>query len=167
MKYVTILNGEQYEVEIDKDGNISVNGTPHHVDFMDLGSSLYSIISNNKSVELVIEDEGGTVSVQMGGRLYETQVLDERALLLAQRRGGLSSSSGEVTAPMPGLIVAIQVNEGDTVTKGQTVVILESMKMQNELKASIDGVVTSVSTTAGKSVDKNDLLIVITPPESE
>jgi biotin carboxyl carrier protein len=167
MKYVTMLNGEQYEVEIDKNGNISVNGNPHDVDFMDLGSSLYSIISNNKSVELVIEDDGGNVSVQMGGRLYEAQVLDERALLLAQRRGGLGSTSGEVTAPMPGLIVALQVNEGDTVTKGQTVVILESMKMQNELKASIDGVVTGVSTSAGKSVDKNDLLLTITPPETE
>jgi biotin carboxyl carrier protein len=165
MKYVTILNGEQYEVEIDKDGNISVNGNPHHVDFMDLGSSLYSIISNDKSVELVIEDTGGNVSVQMGGRMYETQVLDERALLLAQRRGGLTSSSGEVVAPMPGLIVAVPVAEGATVTKGQTVIILESMKMQNELKAPIDGVITSVHVTPSKTVDKNDLLVIITPPE--
>lgn len=165
MKYVTILNGEQYEVEIDKAGNISVNGNPHDVDFMDLGSSLYSIISNNKSVELVIEDDGGNVSVQMGGRMYETQVLDERALLLAQRRGGLSSNSGEVVAPMPGLIVAVPVAEGSIVTKGQTVIILESMKMQNELKAPIDGVVSSIQTTPSKTVDKNDLLLVITAHE--
>jgi biotin carboxyl carrier protein len=163
MNYVTILNGQQYEVEIDKEGVVYVNGERRDVDFMTLGPSLYSIISNNKSVELVIEDEGGNVAVMMNGRMYETQVLDERALLMARRKGGLTSSSGDIHAPMPGLVVVVPVEVGDKVTKGQTVVILESMKMQNELKSPIDGTVHAISTHAGKSVDKNDLLVAITP----
>ena len=63
--------------------------------------------------------------------------------------------------PMPGLIVEVMVNVGDEVTQGQTVVILESMKMQNELKAPRDGKVQTVSCEAGQTVDKGNLLINI------
>ena len=167
MKYVTILNGEQYEVEIDRDGNILLNGEIHEVDFLPLGPSLYSVITDNKSLEVVIDDEGGNISVMMGGRLYETHVLDERAMLMAMRKGGLGDGSGEVVAPMPGLIVTIPVEVGQTVVHGQTVVILESMKMQNELKSHIDGVVKSISVKSGQTVDKNTILVVIEPPSEE
>ncbi|GAB4310359.1 MAG: acetyl-CoA carboxylase biotin carboxyl carrier protein subunit [Phototrophicales bacterium] len=166
-KYVTILNGEQYEVEIDKDGNILLNGERREVDFLALGPSLYSIITDYKSLEVVIDDEAGNVSVLMGGRLYETQVLDERALLMAMRKGGLGGGSGEVHAPMPGLIVAVPVEIGQEIQQGQTVVILESMKMQNELKSPIDGVVQAINVTAGQTVDKNAILVVISPPSEE
>jgi len=167
MKYVTILNGEQYEVEILKDGNVLVNGEERHVDFLSLGPSLYSVITNDRSLEVVIDEEAGQVNVMLGGRLYETQVLDERALMMAQRKGGLTFDSGEVNAPMPGLIVAVQVEAGQEVSQGQTVVILESMKMQNELKSPIDGVVTSVKVEAGQTVDKNAALVEIEAPDDE
>jgi len=165
MKYVAIINNEQYEVEIDNDGNILLNGEPRDVDFLPLGASLFSVIADGKSLEVVIDDEQGNYQVMMGGRLYEGQVLDERALMMAQRRGGLGGGSGEVNSPMPGLIVAVSVEEGQTVAAGETVVILESMKMQNELKSPIDGVVGSVNVEAGQTVDKNALLIEIEPPE--
>lgn len=163
MKYVTLINGEQYEVEIDNDGTILINGEVRDVDFLNLGGSLYSVITENKSLEAVIDDEDNKIDVMMDGRLYETQVLDERALLMAQRRGGLGVSSGEVHSPMPGLIVKVTVEDGQTVAKGQTVVILESMKMQNELKAPADGTVTAIHVDAGKTVNKNDLLLEIEP----
>ncbi len=167
MKYVTIINNEQYEIEIDKDGGILINGESRDVDFLNLGGSLYSVITQNKSLEVVIDDEDDKIEVMMSGRLYETQVLDERALLMAQRRGGLGGSSGEVNAPMPGLIVKVVVEDGEEVAQGQTVVILESMKMQNELKAPIDGTVTNIKVEASQTVDKNALLLEIEPPASE
>jgi len=167
MKYVALINNEQYEIEIDNDGNILLNGEPRDVDFLPLGASLYSVITDGKSLEVVIDDEQGNYQVMMGGRLYEGQVLDERALMMAQRRGGLGGGSGEVNSPMPGLIVAVPVEEGQTVSQGQTVVILESMKMQNELKAPIDGVVGSVNVETGQTVDKNALLIEIKSPDEE
>ncbi|MFW5709207.1 MAG: biotin/lipoyl-containing protein [Chloroflexota bacterium] len=167
MKYVTILNGEQYEVEIDKEGRILLNGEPREVDFLALGPSLYSVITDNLSLQAVIEEERGEVSVLMGGRLYEMQVLDERALMMAQRRGGLGGGSGEITAPMPGLVVAVPVETGQEVIQGQTVVILESMKMQNELKSPVDGVVDMINVSAGQSVDKNAVLVVVTPPSED
>lgn len=161
MKYVTIINNEQYEIEIDKDGSILINGEPREVDFLNLGGDLYSIITQNQSLEVVIDDDENKVTVLMGGRLYETQVLDERALLMAQRRGGLSSGSGEIYSPMPGLIVKVTVEDGQEVIQGQTVVILESMKMQNELKAPVTGIVTNIQVNAGQTVDKNALLLTI------
>ena len=161
MKYVTIINNEQYEVEIDKDGGITINGEPREVDFLQLSPSLYSVITDNASLQVVIDDDMGDYSVLMGGRMYEGRVLDERALLMAQRKGGLTGAGGDLNAPMPGLVVKVVAEEGATVEAGQTVVILESMKMQNELKAPIAGVVESIKVVAGESVDKNQLLLTI------
>lgn len=167
MKYVTIINNEQFEIEIDKEGAVTLNGELRHVDFLSLGESLYSVIMENKSIQVVIDDDQGHYSVMLEGRLYDGQVLDERALLMAQRRGTLGVSSGEVIAPMPGLIVAVSVEVGQEIAQGQTVVILESMKMQNELKSPIDGVVEQIQVSPGQTVDKNALMVVVKAPELE
>ncbi len=168
MKYVTVIDDQSYEIEIDNDGAILVNGELRDVDFLNLGGSLYSIITENKSLEAVIDDDEGKIAVMMGGQLFETQVLDERAMLLMQRRGGLKITSGEVTAPMPGLIVMVTVELGQNVAQGDTVVILESMKMQNELKSPVAGVVTAIHVDASQAVDKGDMLVEIGPsPEDD
>lgn len=165
MKYTTIINNKQFEVEILKDGEVLVDGKLHEVDFLGLEESLYSIIQNSRSYEVAIEEERGKYELQLEGRLFEATVLDQRSLLMAQRKGGLTSGSGEITSPMPGLIVEVMVNEGDEVTQGQTVVILESMKMQNELKAPLDGTVKKISCEAGQTVDKGDLLVNVVGTE--
>lgn len=167
MKYVTIINDTQYEIEIDKDGNVLLNGEPRDVDFLALGETLYSVIMDGESKEVVIESEADMHNVLMGGRLFEARVLDERALLMAMRKGGLGSGSGEINAPMPGLIVAVPVEVGQEVEANQTVVILESMKMQNELKSPIAGVVKDITVEKGQTVDKNEVLVVIEVPEED
>ena len=167
MKYVTVVNDQSFDIEIDNDGTILVNGELRDVDFLNLGGSLYSIITENKSLEAVIDDDEGKIAVMMRGQLFETQVLDERAMLLVQRRGGINVTSGDVNAPMPGLIVMITVELGQKVTQGDTVAILESMKMQNELKSPIAGVVRSIQAEAGQAVDKGDILVEIDPVTDE
>ncbi len=167
MKYVTVINDQSYEIEIDNDGAILVNGELRDVDFLNLGGSLYSIITENKSLEAVIDDDEDKIAVMMGGQLFETQVLDERAMLLLQRRGGLKITSGEVNAPMPGLIVMVTVELGRNVAQGDTVVILESMKMQNELKSPVAGVVTAIHADTGQAVDKGDILVEIGPSSED
>ncbi|MCC6801689.1 MAG: biotin/lipoyl-binding protein [Anaerolineae bacterium] len=164
MKYVTIINDVRFEIEIGSDGSLRVNGEPREVDFLALGPSLYSILMNHRSYEVVIEERDGSTEVLMQGKLYTGQVMDERAQLLASRRGGLSVDSGEllIKSPMPGLIVAIPVTEGQEVAKGQTIIILESMKMQNELKAPRDAVVQRISVQPGQSVEQNKLLVTLT-----
>ena len=95
--------------------------------------------------------------------MYEVNITDERAQRLARATGGFASDSGEISirSPMPGLIVAVPVQENDEVTKGQTIIILESMKMENELKAPRDGVINRISVNVGDSVEQNKLLITI------
>lgn len=163
MKYVTIINDQRFEIEIDKDGSLLVNGEPRVVDFLALDTALFSVIMDNRSYEAVIEEREGSYEVLLGGNLYTGRVLDERALLLATRRGGLDIDSGEISivAPMPGLIIAVPVEEGQAVQAGQTLVILESMKMQNELRAPRDGVVQRISVEPGQSVEQNKTLITL------
>lgn len=162
MKYVTIVNNERFEIVIQPDGRVLVNGELREVDYLDLGTSLYSIITEDQSLEAVIEEqEKHRVDVQLGGRMYEVDVLDERALLMEQRREGMATTSGEVHSPMPGLIVEVTIEVGQDVAKGDTIIILESMKMQNELKSPIDGRVTEIHCNAGDKVDKNQLLVIV------
>lgn len=163
MKYVTTVNNKSFEIEIRPDGSLLVNGQKREADFRELGPSQYSILSENISHELTIEERDGSVEVLMRGRLYTTKVLDERAQLLASRGGGAAADTGQVTikSPMPGLIVAVKVEVGQEVTAGQTIVILESMKMQNELKSPRDGVVQTVQAEAGQSVEQNKALVTI------
>ncbi|MFN8450007.1 MAG: biotin/lipoyl-containing protein [Anaerolineae bacterium] len=164
MKYVTVINDVRFEIEIGSDGSLKVNGEPREVDFLALGPSLYSILMDHRSYEMVIEERDGDTEVLMQGRLYTGQVMDERAQLLASRRGGLAVDSGELSikSPMPGLVVAIPVTEGQAVSKGQTILVLESMKMQNELKAPRDATVQRISVQIGQSVEHNKLLITLT-----
>jgi biotin carboxyl carrier protein len=162
MKYTTIINEVVFEIEVSGDGKLLVNGKEYQVDFLPLANTLYSFIKDNQSHEMAIEvKDGNKYEVLLGGRLYEGQVLDERSMLMVNRRGGIKLDSGEIHAPMPGLIVAVQVAVGDSVEAGDTVVVLESMKMQNELKATKSGVVESVQVGAGQTVDKGNLLINI------
>jgi biotin carboxyl carrier protein len=165
MRYVTIINNKQFEIEIKGDGSVTVDGVRVEVDFLELEENLHSMIQDTRSVEIAIEEHGGKYEVQMDGRLYEATVLDQRALLMAQRKGGIGAGSGEIHAPMPGLIVDILVKTGDNVEQGQTVVILESMKMQNELKAPRSGKIGTVSVQPKQSVDKGTLLLNIQETE--
>ena len=161
MKYLTIINNQQFEIEITGEGDVLLNGKKQEVDFLGLDAALYSIIRDGRSHELAIEEEGGNYELLLDGRMFEGRVLDERALLMLNRKGGLNLDAGEVHSPMPGLIVGVLVEVGQQVQQGQTVIILESMKMQNELKAPRDGIVDSVQVTAGQTVDKGALLAVI------
>jgi biotin carboxyl carrier protein len=164
MKYITTVNDKEYVIEIDHENQITVNGTPYAVDFQQLpqGGTL-SLLIDNRSLEAIVDERDDAWDVLIRGELYSVQVQDERAYRLAQARGTLVAESGTVAikSPMPGLILDVLVVEGDPVEKGDKVVILESMKMENELRASREGVVTRVHVEKGDSVDKDQELVII------
>jgi biotin carboxyl carrier protein len=164
MKYITIINDKTFEIDIQPDGSLLVNGEKREVDFRALGPAQYSILDEHMSYEMTIEEREDEIEVLMRGKLYGVKVMDERAQLLASRSGGLGVESGEINikSPMPGLIVAVKVEVGQEVIAGQTVIILESMKMQNELKAPRDGVVQAINVAPGQSVEQNKALVKIT-----
>lgn len=163
MKYITTINEKEYTVEILNDKQVTINGKTLNVDFVSVsGQPVFSLIVEGHSYEAYIYEEDEQYQVQLKGVQYNADVIDEREKRLRDGgEGGVGSGEFVLKAPMPGLVVAVPVKEGDTVVKGQVLVILESMKMQNELKCPRDGIVTRVKIEQGQTVEQKQPMISI------
>jgi biotin carboxyl carrier protein len=163
VKYATTINDHTYLIEINRDGEVIVDGERIPIDLRAIDEVTYSLLLENRSYEALAEIDGSDLSVLLHGHLFNAQVLDERARRLTQAGSSSAAHTGEVTikSPMPGLIVAVPVSEGQTVKKGQTVVVLESMKMENELKAPRDGIVASIKVVSRQSVEQHQPLVIL------
>jgi biotin carboxyl carrier protein len=164
MKYITTVGERQYTIEINRDDQITIDGVAYPIDLRAIDEATFSLLIDHASHEALVESANGDLQVLLRGRQYTARVEDERASRLSRSGGGLHTGSGEVTikSPMPGLIVSIVVNEGEAVKKGQTIVVLESMKMENELKAPRDGTIASIKVTPRQSVEQGQPLVVLT-----
>ncbi|MBI5568175.1 MAG: biotin/lipoyl-binding protein [Chloroflexi bacterium] len=163
MKYATTINDHTYVIEINREGEVTIDGETCPIDLRAIDDVTYSLLIKHRSHEALVELAGDDVNVLLNGRLYGAQVQDERARRLTQTVGGSAAHSGEVAikSPMPGLIVAVPVSDGQTVKKGQTVVVLESMKMENELKAPRDGTVASIKVVPRQNVEQHQVLVIL------
>lgn len=164
MKYITTVEGKQYLVEIIDEKHISLDGKVYTIDFESVsGQPVYSLIVDGKSHEAYVQQGDDLWQVLMRGRLYPAKVEDEREQRLRAAAGGGVAETGEfhLKAPMPGLVIAVPVSEGQEVTKGQVLLILESMKMQNELKAPRDGKVSRIKVKPGESVEQKQALLSV------
>jgi pyruvate carboxylase subunit B len=164
MIYTVILGDHTYEIEIDQDGRVKVDGQPSQVDIQNLnGGTLFSLLVDHRSYEILVESEADDYHVLLGGKRYDVVVQDERTRHLAkvgQPTKGLVEEVA-IKAPMPGLVVAVPVSEGQAVKAGQGIVILAAMKMENELRAPADGVVRAIRVAPGDAVDQGQALVVI------
>lgn len=164
MKYITVVGDKQFLVEIIDDRHVSVDGKIYEVDFESVsGQPVYSLIVNGKSHESYVAQVDDIWQVLLRGRLYPVSVEDEREKRLRAAAGSGIAETGEfhLKAPMPGLVVTIPVAEGQEVKKGQVLLILESMKMQNELKSPRDGKVNRIKVKAGESVEQRQTLLSV------
>lgn len=167
MKYITTVNDQEFFIEIDVEGRIAVDEQPYDIDFQVLTEGgVLSLLLNNSSLEAVVEERDQAWEVLIKGELYTVRVQDERAYRLAKARGAVAEVTGEavVKSPMPGLIISVPVQEGQEVEKGGRIVILESMKMENELHSPRSGIVKHVYVVEGDSVEKGQLLVTIGDP---
>ena len=164
MKYITTVEDKQFLVEIIDEKHVSVDGKIYNVDFESVsGQPVFSLIVDGKSHEAYVQEGDETWQVLMRGQLYPVKVEDEREKRLRAAAGGGVAETGEfhLKAPMPGLVIAIPVTEGQEVKKGQVLLILESMKMQNELKAPRDGKVSRIRVKPGESVEQKQALLSV------
>jgi biotin carboxyl carrier protein len=162
MKYIATVDDKTYEIEINNEGEITLDGRRLAMDLQSVaGQPVYSLIVDGRSFEAYVVPGEEGMEVVLAGRLYHVTVEDERLRRLRQASTGLTVRAGEfhLKAPMPGLVVAVPVEEGQKVERGADLVILESMKMQNELKAPRDGTVAHVRVRPGDRVDQNQILI--------
>jgi biotin carboxyl carrier protein len=164
MKYITTVEDRQYLVEVIDEKHISVDGKIYNVDFESVsGQPVFSLIVDGKSHEAYVQEGDDNWQVLMRGRLYPVKVEDEREKRLRAAAGGGVAETGEfhLKAPMPGLVIAVPVMEGQEVKKGQVLIILESMKMQNELKSPRDGKVNRIRVKPGESVEQRQALLSV------
>lgn len=168
MKYFATVNGKEYTIEIDGEDKVLVNGEAHQIDFQQLTETgTLSLLLDHRSLEAIVNSRDDAWEVLLHGDLYTVYVQDERSYRLAQARGTLVEETGElvIRSPMPGVILDVLVAPGQHVAKGDKVVILESMKMENELRSTREGIVRRVQVTKGDNVEKNQNLVIIGEPE--
>ncbi|RAI90063.1 acetyl-CoA carboxylase biotin carboxyl carrier protein subunit [Algoriphagus yeomjeoni] len=159
---VTIQN-KTYSVE-KTDEAMQVNGKSIHWDLQWISERKIHLISEKKSIEAeLIDIDKATKSIQikLGNKISKVHLKDRFDLLLEQMgmNNMTTQALKEIKAPMPGLILDLKVKPGDEVKKGEVVLILEAMKMENILKSPGDGIVKAVKVSLNQSVEKNQVLI--------
>lgn len=154
---LTELDEGQYEVEID--------GVKVHVDAVKSGRTIYSVIEDGRQFEVSVDEIGARdFDIMLRGRLYHLEAVDERSQLLAATSKMAATGPQTVEAEMPGKVVLLKAKVGDTVAEGQGVVVVEAMKMENEIASPIDGVITELPVEPGRTVENGDVLFVVEPP---
>ena len=124
------------------------------------------VIVDGQEFEVEVEVENGKWLATVEGRTFEIEIPDSGPVVKKRRvAGGKKKKSGTVSANIPGKIVTIEVSEGQEVTEGQVILILEAMKMQNEIQAPVNGKVVSVNCEEGQSIEAKVPLVVIEPKE--
>jgi biotin carboxyl carrier protein len=157
------INTQTFDIQSDKTG-VTVNSQPFNWDLVEIKDGNFHILYNNRSFNAeVLEADYQTKSflIKINNHKHSISVKDRFDLLLDQL--GMSNANAakvnDLKAPMPGLIVDIKVQVGDTVKKGDTILILEAMKMENVLKSIGDGIVKNIKIIPKQNVEKNQVLI--------
>ena len=155
--------GNVFEINNEKN-SLSIGGQLFEGDIVQVGTNHLHTIWQNKSYKIEVLDHNAaekTFHLLINGQHFYTKAKDELDLLLEGM--GLQNSASKkinnVKAPMPGLIQSVAVAEGDTINKGDTLLVLVAMKMENTIKSSGIGVVKTLKVAAGEIVEKNQVLL--------
>ena len=167
MRYIVEIEEKTYEVAIGPDG-LTVDGESVEADLQpNHDSHLWHLVLDGRSHTLAARrsDGRGEWEIELDGRRHQVLALDERSKAIRELAGSAAQSHGpvELKAPMPGLVIKLEVEVETVVEKGQGVVVMEAMKMENELKATAAGRVTEIRVQSGQVVNKGETLLVIEP----
>jgi biotin carboxyl carrier protein len=162
MAYVVKIDDKEFKVELEKKGNLFdavIDGRLKHVELMHQDGEKFLLLIDKKPYRIVLDSADG---IMVNDELYQTEILDEQIqkLIKASPRS-LHKKELVLRAPMPGLVIDVLVAEGDSVTEDQGLLIIEAMKMQNEMKPSRGGIVKHVLVQKGQTINSGDKLVVI------
>jgi biotin carboxyl carrier protein len=173
MKYVVTVAGHEHTVDLAPAGGASrhavLKGDRHELNAVCLSGGVVSLIIDGQVHDVDFERPSGSdaldarVNVRIRGQVFRLEVLEERRKRLRETaaRGAHHSGSAQVTAPMPGKVVKVLKQRGAEVQAGEGVVVVEAMKMENELRAPASGVISEVRVQEGQAVEANAVLVVI------
>ncbi len=165
MKYQAKINGQTFAVAVEDDGRVTVGDQAFFVDLKAIDEqALFSLLIDHESYELVVDQQQGGFRVLLWGEMYEVAVEDEqprRTRTRKPRPAVLPDGECVVRTPIPGLVVQVPVSVGQQVSAGEVLVILESMKMENELLAPRQGIVKAVHVAVGHTPSLDEPLVTL------
>jgi acetyl/propionyl-CoA carboxylase alpha subunit len=163
-----IVDNNDYILNFQKNGSIAtgkINETNFHADILSINENNFHIIKNNKSYNIELLDinaEEKKAKLKINGQNFSVHAMSELDILLKEM--GMDNLSAkkikELRAPMPGLVIDVPVNEGDDIKEGDKLLVLEAMKMENNLKAEADTKIKTIKCKKGQAVEKNEVLII-------
>jgi len=164
MKYVVDVNGDRVTVELTGGDEVRVGARVLHARLVDVEGTPVSLLTVGERVYRVLARRGvarGQYAITIDGRAFAVEALDERTRAIRDLSAASAAAAGPapLVAPMPGLIVRVQVAVGDRVAAGQGLVVMEAMKMENELRAAVGGTVRAVHAAPGAAVNKGAVLV--------
>jgi pyruvate carboxylase subunit B len=163
MKYFVRINDDEHEISLDAAG-VHLDGEDVAAQVMPVDGTPVRMVTIGDEVHRVVVRPGpsrGTYTLWLDGWRFEVEALDERTRAIRELSGASAGPTGPapLKAPMPGLIVRVTVQPGDQVQAGQGIVVMEAMKMENELRATAAGRVKSILVSPGTAVEKGALLV--------
>ena len=163
MRYVVEIDGERRTVEIEGD-RITIDGAELRARLTDVAGTPVSLLTIGERVYRLVARRGdarGRYTLSLDGRRFAAEALDERTRAIRDLSAASAAAAGPapLVAPMPGLVVRVSVQVGDEVAAGQGLVVMEAMKMENELRAPSAGTVKAVHTAPGSPVEKGAVLV--------
>lgn len=183
MTYITTVNKQTYHVDTGEEGQqtVKLEEAAHVIDWKRIAplaadskgivneGGHYSLLLAGKSYDIFARritkaDQKGseTYEIYIADQRFEVNVEDERTKLLAGlARSNVTTSEANVQAPMPGLVIGVPLEKGARVEAGQTVVVLEAMKMENDLSSPIAGSIKEIRVNKGQTVDQGEVLVVV------
>ena len=166
MAFIGKLGEQSYTVEIEETGKsvyrVSVDGNEFLVDGKKTGRTNYSLIVDNRSFEIEVDNSDDEYRVLVDGRSYHINLVDERRLRVgASQAASQLQGRQNVSVPMPGKVIAVLVAEGDQVEKGQGLVIVEAMKMENEVHSPVAGEIKEIKVKTGDTVEGGTVLVIV------
>jgi len=164
MKYQVAVGDRSVEIDLTGPTPL-IDGVPAKVDLAAVpGGAVRHLLVDGRAYAIVAQAgaQRGSWNLTIGGKPVGVEALDERTRAIRAMAGVAEADTTRViAAPMPGLVVRIVVEVGQTIIAGQGMVVVEAMKMENELKAPADGVVARIDVTPGQAVEKGAILIVL------
>jgi biotin carboxyl carrier protein len=160
VKLKAIIGDSERDLSLELDGGrVSAGISARHYDIeaREIESGFYLLFLDDRVRECRVSED----VVLIGGQKYHVEIIDPKRLRSGQNSAGHHHGVAEIVAPMPGKVVRVQVEAGATVEKGVGVVVVEAMKMQNEMKSPRAGVVVSVKVKPGDTVNAGDVLAVL------
>jgi len=164
MKLNAELSGTVYSLSIDVEGQqlvAEVDGRTYKLELRELDEHRYLLIDGTRVFDSRVESSQEYLTVHLRQQSYPIKIIDPKRLRSAQSGRGHDHGSAEIIAPMPGKVVRLLVTEGAEVAAGAGILVVEAMKMQNELKTPKAGIVVSIQAEAGTTVNAGDVLAVI------